>query len=102
MPSLQLVPDRLQMHLITPRSFNDMRTVADRLKHGEPVFVDLQEAGAHLSRRVVDFASGLAYALGGGVAEVSAGVLLVTPERVQVSAADGVDASPADLMVRVA
>ena len=69
-----------------PRSFNDAQQIADRFKLGVPVIVNLQNADQELSKRLVDFASGLTYALNGSMQRVADRVFLLTPHNVQVSA----------------
>lgn len=74
------------MHVVTPRSFNDAQQVADEFKRSKPVIINLQTADRELSKRLIDFASGLTYALGGGMQKISEGIFLLTPESVEVSA----------------
>jgi hypothetical protein len=66
---------------ILPRSFNDAQQVADRFKDGVPVILNLQSADAELSKRLIDFASGLTYALDGGMQRIADKVFLLTPQR---------------------
>jgi len=79
-------PATAQVHLVLPRSFNDAQQIADRFKHGVPVIVNLQNADQELSKRLVDFASGLTYALNGSMQRVADRVFLLTPHNVEVSA----------------
>jgi cell division inhibitor SepF len=74
------------MHVVTPRSFNDAQSIADEFKRQKPVIINLQSTDRELSKRLIDFASGMTYALGGGMQRVSQGIFLLTPENVQVSA----------------
>ncbi|CAN5433740.1 cell division protein SepF [soil metagenome] len=74
------------MHVVTPRSFNDAQQVADEFKRRKPVIINLQSTDRELSKRLIDFASGMTYALGGGMQRISQGIFLLTPENVQVSA----------------
>jgi cell division inhibitor SepF len=60
----------VKVHLILPRSFNDAQQIADRFKDGVPVIINLQSADNELSKRLIDFASGLTYALDGGMQRV--------------------------------
>jgi cell division inhibitor SepF len=75
-------------HTVTPASFNDAQDVGDRFKEGQPVIVNLQDVDADLKRRLIDFASGLCYALDGKVERVANGVYLLSPANVQVSDED--------------
>ncbi|MDX6480487.1 MAG: cell division inhibitor SepF [Gaiellaceae bacterium] len=77
-----------QVHLVLPRSFNDAQQVADRYKNGVPVILNLQSADAELSKRLIDFASGLTYALDGGMQRIADKVFLLTPRDVELSAED--------------
>jgi cell division inhibitor SepF len=72
--------------VITPTSFNDAQEVADRFKTNNPVIMNLQAADRDLARRLIDFASGLCYGLGGGMEKVAHQVYLITPTNVEVSA----------------
>ncbi|MGE5692032.1 MAG: cell division protein SepF [Pseudomonadota bacterium] len=75
-----------KVHLVIPRSFNDAQQVADKFKDGIPVILNLQSSDAELSKRLIDFASGLTYALNGGMQRVADKVFLLTPRNVEVSA----------------
>jgi cell division inhibitor SepF len=74
------------MHVVTPRSFNDAQSIADEFKRAKPVIINLQSTDRELSKRLIDFASGMTYALGGGMQRVSQGIFLLTPANVEVSA----------------
>ena len=56
----------IQVHLVIPRNFNDAQQVADQFKRSVPVILNLQTADHELSKRMIDFCSGLTYALDGG------------------------------------
>src|SRR5215467_9991102 len=79
-------PGAVRVHLVLPRSFNDAQQIADRFKQSIPVILNLQSADAELSKRLIDFASGLTYALNGGMQRVADKVFLLTPRNVEVSA----------------
>jgi cell division inhibitor SepF len=76
----------VKVHLILPRSFNDAQQIADKFKVNVPVILNLQSADNELSKRLIDFASGLTYALDGGMQRVADKVFLLTPRNVEVSA----------------
>jgi len=79
-------PGSVKVHLVLPRSFNDAQQIADKYKQGIPVILNLQSADTELSKRLIDFASGLTYALNGGMQRVADKVFLLTPRNVEVSA----------------
>ncbi len=76
----------VRVHLVVPRSFNDAQQIADKFKEGIPVILNLQGSDQDLSKRLIDFASGLTYALNGGMQRVADKVFLLTPRNVEVSA----------------
>jgi cell division inhibitor SepF len=75
-------------HTLSPQSFNEAQEVADKFMAGVPVIVNLQGAERELSRRLVDFASGLCYGLRGQMERVTNQVYLLTPSEAQVSDED--------------
>ena len=75
-----------RVHLVVPRSFNDAQQIADKFKDSIPVILNLQSSDQDLSKRLIDFASGLTYALDGGMQRVADKVFLLTPRNVEVSA----------------
>jgi cell division inhibitor SepF len=76
----------VSVHLVVPRSFNDAQQIADKFKDSVPVILNLQSADNELSKRLIDFASGLTYALSGSMQRVADKVFLLTPRNVEVSA----------------
>ena len=76
----------VRVHLVIPKSFNDAQDIADKFKDAIPVIINLQSSDAELSKRLIDFASGLTYALDGGMQRIADKVFLVTPRNVEVSA----------------
>jgi cell division inhibitor SepF len=76
----------VQVHLVTPNSFNDAQEVADRFKRSVPVILNLQTTDGELAKRLIDFASGLTYALDGGMQKIAEKTFLLTPRNVEVSA----------------
>jgi cell division inhibitor SepF len=79
-------PASVRVHLVIPRSFNDAQQIADKFKDAIPVILNLQGSDQELSKRLIDFASGLTYALDGGMQRVADKVFLLTPRNVEVSA----------------
>jgi cell division inhibitor SepF len=76
----------VRVHLVIPKSFNDAQDVADKFKDSIPVIINLQQSDTDLSKRLIDFASGLTYALDGGMQRIADKVFLLTPRNVEVSA----------------
>ena len=74
-----------RVHVVEPQGFNDAQEVGDRLKNGQPVILNLQGVDRDLQRRLIDFSSGLAYALSGTMSKAADNVFLLTPSNVEVS-----------------
>jgi cell division inhibitor SepF len=78
--------DQVRVHLVIPKNFNDAQQIADKFKDSIPVILNLQGSDTDLSKRLIDFASGLTYALDGGMQRIAEKVFLLTPRNVEVSA----------------
>jgi cell division inhibitor SepF len=78
--------DQVRVHLVVPKNFNDAQQIADKFKDSIPVILNLQGSDTDLSKRLIDFASGLTYALDGGMQRIAEKVFLLTPRNVEVSA----------------
>jgi cell division inhibitor SepF len=78
--------EQVRVHLVVPKNFNDAQQIADKFKDSIPVILNLQGADTDLSKRLIDFASGLTYALDGGMQRIADKVFLLTPRNVEVSA----------------
>ncbi|MCU0280872.1 MAG: cell division protein SepF [Acidimicrobiia bacterium] len=74
----------LETQIITARSYADAQLLADHIRANSPVVLDLRKVEPAMVRRLVDFASGLTYALGGSMRKIGQGVILVTPANVNV------------------
>lgn len=86
--SLRSVLPQVRVHIVEPRSFNDAQQIADKFKANIPVIMNLQLIDPDLSKRLIDFTSGLTYGLDGGMQRVAEKVFLLTPSNVEVSEAE--------------
>jgi cell division inhibitor SepF len=75
-----------KVHVVAPARFADAQEIGDRFKNGQPVIVNLQANDRELARRMIDFCSGVTYALSGSMDKVADQVFLLTPSNVEVSA----------------
>lgn len=75
----------LESQVIVARSYNDAQVLADHIRASLPVVLDLRKVEPAMVRRLVDFSSGLTYALGGSMRKIGQGVVLVTPANVNIS-----------------
>jgi cell division inhibitor SepF len=76
------------VHVVEPDGFNDAQELGDRLKADQAVVLNLRGLDRDLQRRLIDFSSGLAYAVGGTMRKVDDQVFLLTPTSVEVSEED--------------
>jgi cell division inhibitor SepF len=76
----------VRVHFVAPNNFNDAQDVADKFKATIPVILNLQGTDTDLAKRLIDFSSGLTYALDGGMQQIAHKVFLLTPHNVEVSA----------------
>src|SRR5919202_1343966 len=76
----------VRVHLVIPKTFNDVQGIGDKFKDSLPVILNLQASDIDLSKRLIDFSSGLTYALEGGMQRIADKVFLLTPRNVEVSA----------------
>lgn len=79
---------QVRIHTVEPRSFSEAQSIADKFRAGQPVIMNLAVTDPDLARRLIDFASGLTYGLGGGLQKVSEKVFMLSPANVDVSATD--------------
>ena len=66
-------------YTVKPRRFDQAQELADKFKEGQPVIMNLEGADREVSRRLIDFASGLCYGLSGTMEKVATGVYLLKP-----------------------
>jgi cell division inhibitor SepF len=78
-------PVEVQSDIILIEEFGDARILADRVRDRTPVVLDMRTADHDLMRRVIDFSSGLIYALDGSMRKVGDGLVVVLPPRVILS-----------------
>jgi cell division inhibitor SepF len=85
MTSAVVRPVEVQSDILVVEDFSDARVLADRVRDRVPVVLDMRRTDSELVRRVVDFSSGLIYALDGSMRRVGDGLVLVLPPRAALS-----------------
>ena len=80
-----------------PRFYNEARTIGEHFRQGNPVIINLTEMDESELKRLVDFASGLAFGLHGTIERVTKKVFLISPSNVNVSNEDKSAAAQASL-----
>ncbi len=71
-----------------PRFYNEARTIGEHFRQGNPVIINLTDMDESEHKRLVDFASGLAFGLHGTIERVTKKVFLISPANVNVSIED--------------
>ena len=84
----QVASDVYRIETVTPRTYNDARTVGEHYRSGVPVIMNLSEIDDNDAKRLVDFAAGLVFAVHGSINRVTAKVFLLSPENVLVTDED--------------
>ncbi|GAA2070557.1 cell division protein SepF [Aeromicrobium halocynthiae] len=78
----------LRIETVTPRTYNDARSVGEHYRSGVPVIMNLSEIDDDDAKRLVDFAAGLVFAVRGSINRVTSKVFLLSPENVEVTDED--------------
>ena len=81
-------PSKTKVQIITPHTFQEVKEIGDYLKNAQPIVVNLQETHQEVSRRIVDFSSGVCFALGGQMERVADLVYLLAPPDVEIDPED--------------
>ena len=71
-------------HLVKPERFEDASTIADQLNAKRTVVLNLESTGKEVSRRLIDFLSGVAYANNGQIKRVATSTFIITPYNVDI------------------
>ncbi|MEM9517057.1 MAG: cell division protein SepF [Actinomycetota bacterium] len=69
----------MEPQTVRPRRFDQAQELADKFKDGQPVIMNLEGTEREVARRLIDFASGICYALDGSMEKVATGVYLLKP-----------------------
>lgn len=75
----------LKVVLLEPETFDDCQQIADNLKNKRTVIINVENMDLSLARRIIDFVGGVAYALGGTLQKIGAGIIIAVPSNVDIS-----------------
>ena len=89
-PTVRLMPQAQnpKVQVLTPRTFQEVKEIGENLSRDKPIIINLQETQQDISRRIVDFASGVCFALGGQMERVADLVYLLVPPDVEINPED--------------
>lgn len=76
---------QLQVILVKPDRYDQVSEIADHLRAKEAVVLNLENTTKDIARRLVDFLSGVAYALDGKIKKVALSTYLITPYNVSIT-----------------
>ncbi len=82
--SVRPIPPSSTPITVSPQSYEEVKGIVDHFRKGTPVIIDLQDTDTRVMRRILDFASGVCYAQGGGMEKVSSGVFMMKPSGARV------------------
>ena len=78
-------PDKVSLKLLQPRTHTEATKIADKLKEGCIVLLDISNLTKDQARRLVDFLAGTAYVLGGEMIKTNKNTIVVSPAGVDIS-----------------
>ena len=73
------------MFVVEPERFEAAADIADHIRSGHSVVMNLERTDKDTARRLIDFLSGVAYALNGKIRRVSANTYVITPYNIEIS-----------------
>jgi FtsZ-interacting cell division protein YlmF len=76
---------KAKVFIAEPKEFDEIQGIADNFKNDIPIIVNLQQVDQDISKRIIDFCSGLTYALEGDIKKVADRVFLITPSNIEVN-----------------
>ena len=75
----------LEMKIIKPERYEDVTGIAQHLLHRRTVVLNLENTNKETIRRIIDFLSGVAFAIGGNLNRVANSTYVITPKNVELS-----------------
>ena len=75
----------LELKVVRPEGFENVTAIADHLLSRKTVVINLEDTNKEAARRLLDFLSGVAYAIDGTLKKVTNTTFIITPNNVNVS-----------------
>lgn len=76
--------NQMQVVLVKPDRYEDVKAIADHLNEKKTVILNLEACEREVSRRIIDFLSGAAYANHGNIRKVAVCTFVIAPSDVDV------------------
>ena len=73
-----------QVILFSPKTFEEAGEIVDHINDNHSMVMTLEGVPTDMARRLLDFISGIAFALGGKITQVSAKTFFITPRNVDI------------------
>ncbi len=89
-------PDKVSLKLLQPKSHTEATKIADKLKEGCIVLLDISNLTKEKALRLVDFLAGVAYVLGGEMIKTNKNTIVVSPSGVDISGFMQEEPAPAE------
>lgn len=75
---------KMKLIISNPETFEEAAEIADNLRERRAILMNIENAPREVQRRLIDFLSGVAYALGGKIKRVSAQAYIITPTNIDI------------------
>ena len=85
-----------KMILLEPRAYSESQQIADHLKNRNSVVVNLKRVTSDQAKRIIDFLSGVIYAIEGDIQRIGPRIFLCTPKNIGVSGSIDLDDEEAE------
>ncbi len=80
-----ITPDKVSLKLLQPKSHIEATRIADKLKDGCIVLLDISRLSKDQAHRLVDFLAGVAYVMGGEMIKTNKNTIVISPAGVDIS-----------------
>ncbi len=87
MGGISLSGTSIEMKVLKPKTFESVPQIADHLLSKRTVVLNLEDADADTSRRIIDFLFGVAYSINGSLKKIATKAYVITPNNVDVDEA---------------
>lgn len=83
-PHVRAMQGSVRVAVLPITAFEEVERVGERYRSGQPVLFDLRDAEGAVARRVLDFVSGVTYALRGRLLPAGTRSFLLVPDGVEI------------------
>ena len=87
MGGISLSGASIEMKVLKPKTFESVPQIADHLLSKRTVVLNLEDADADTSRRIIDFLFGVAYSINGSLKKIATKAYVITPNNGDVDEA---------------